>query len=95
MIWLYNVIFYIPLDFIKFIIRYALSGRAWDLVIEQRVWDDERLLMCMLVCYFVLKDVSCSSSPVDCLYETKGLWEGTARASVGACTKDSSRVATT
>lgn len=36
-IWLYNIIFYIPLDLIKFFIRYALSGRAWDLVIEQRV----------------------------------------------------------
>ncbi|CAH2049847.1 unnamed protein product [Thlaspi arvense] len=36
-IWLYNLIFYVPLDFIKFIIRYALSGRAWDLVIEQRI----------------------------------------------------------
>uniref|UniRef100_I1N620 Plasma membrane ATPase n=1 Tax=Glycine max TaxID=3847 RepID=I1N620_SOYBN len=36
-VWLYNLVFYIPLDFIKFIIRYALSGRAWDLVIEQRV----------------------------------------------------------
>lgn len=36
-IWLYNIIFYFPLDFIKFFIRYALSGRAWDLVIEQRV----------------------------------------------------------
>lgn len=36
-IWLYNVVFYIPLDFIKFFIRYVLSGRAWDLVIEQRI----------------------------------------------------------
>lgn len=36
-VWLYNVIFYFPLDFIKFLIRYALSGRAWDLVIEQRI----------------------------------------------------------
>ncbi|KVI02527.1 Cation-transporting P-type ATPase [Cynara cardunculus var. scolymus] len=36
-IWLYNIVFYIPLDFIKFFIRYALSGRAWDLVIDQRV----------------------------------------------------------
>ncbi|KAK9004135.1 hypothetical protein V6N11_001943 [Hibiscus sabdariffa] len=35
-IWLYNLIFYFPLDFIKFFIRYALSGKAWDLVIEQR-----------------------------------------------------------
>ncbi|OMP04041.1 Cation-transporting P-type ATPase [Corchorus olitorius] len=38
-IWLYNIIFYFPLDFIKFFIRYALSGRAWDLVIEQRAPD--------------------------------------------------------
>lgn len=36
-IWLYNIIFYFPLDIIKFLIRYALSGKAWDLVIEQRV----------------------------------------------------------
>jgi len=36
-IWLYNLVFYFPLDIIKFLIRYALSGRAWDLVLEQRV----------------------------------------------------------
>ncbi|XP_022133897.1 plasma membrane ATPase 3-like isoform X2 [Momordica charantia] len=36
-VWLYNLIFYFPLDFIKFAIRYAISGRAWDLVIEQRI----------------------------------------------------------
>ncbi|KAG7021704.1 Plasma membrane ATPase 4 [Cucurbita argyrosperma subsp. argyrosperma] len=28
-VWLYSIIFYIPLDFIKFAIRYALSGKAW------------------------------------------------------------------
>ncbi|KAL3639584.1 plasma membrane H+-ATPase [Castilleja foliolosa] len=36
-IWLYNIITYIPLDIIKFLIRYALSGRAWDLVFERRI----------------------------------------------------------
>ncbi|KAI8543483.1 hypothetical protein RHMOL_Rhmol08G0221900 [Rhododendron molle] len=36
-IWLYNIIFYFPLDIIKFLIRYSLSGRAWDLVLENRV----------------------------------------------------------
>nr|XP_016439982.1 PREDICTED: plasma membrane ATPase 2-like [Nicotiana tabacum] len=36
-IWLYNLVFYFPLDIIKFLIRYALSGRAWDLVLEQRI----------------------------------------------------------
>ncbi|GAA0144677.1 primary active transporter [Lithospermum erythrorhizon] len=35
-IWLYNIVFYIPLDFIKFFIRYVLSGKAWDLLIDQR-----------------------------------------------------------
>ncbi|CAI9780655.1 unnamed protein product [Fraxinus pennsylvanica] len=36
-IWLYNLIFYFPLDLIKFFIRYVLSGRAWDLIFEQRI----------------------------------------------------------
>jgi H+-transporting ATPase len=36
-IWLYNIVCYLPLDIIKFLIRYALSGRAWNLVLEQRV----------------------------------------------------------
>uniref|UniRef100_A0A453H2N7 Plasma membrane ATPase n=1 Tax=Aegilops tauschii subsp. strangulata TaxID=200361 RepID=A0A453H2N7_AEGTS len=30
-VWLYNIVFYFPLDIIKFFIRYALSGKAWDL----------------------------------------------------------------
>uniref|UniRef100_A0A453H3P6 Plasma membrane ATPase n=1 Tax=Aegilops tauschii subsp. strangulata TaxID=200361 RepID=A0A453H3P6_AEGTS len=34
-VWLYNIVFYFPLDIIKFFIRYALSGKAWDLVIDQ------------------------------------------------------------
>ncbi|KAK3126597.1 hypothetical protein QOZ80_7AG0559150 [Eleusine coracana subsp. coracana] len=36
-IWIYNIVFYFPLDIIKFLIRYALSGRAWDLVTENRI----------------------------------------------------------
>ncbi|KAL5977793.1 Plasma membrane ATPase 4 [Asimina triloba] len=35
-IWLYSVVFYVPLDFIKFIVRYVLSGRAWDTLIERK-----------------------------------------------------------
>ncbi|KAI3987787.1 hypothetical protein MKX01_028521 [Papaver californicum] len=35
-IWLYNIITYVPLDIIKFLTCYALSGRAWDLVTEKR-----------------------------------------------------------
>ena len=37
-IWLYSVIFYIPLDLFKFIIRYALSGKAWKNMIDNRVF---------------------------------------------------------
>jgi len=36
-IWLYNIIFYVPLDVLKFVIRYALSGNAWNNVTENRV----------------------------------------------------------
>eukprot|EP00268_Persea_americana_P001695 TRINITY_DN1050_c0_g1_i1.p1 TRINITY_DN1050_c0_g1~~TRINITY_DN1050_c0_g1_i1.p1 ORF type:complete len:954 (+),score=233.48 TRINITY_DN1050_c0_g1_i1:160-3021(+) len=35
-IWLYSVVFYVPLDFIKFAVRYILSGKAWDTLIERR-----------------------------------------------------------
>ncbi|KAI3902912.1 hypothetical protein MKW92_027172 [Papaver armeniacum] len=35
-IWIYSVIFYFPLDVLKFIIRYTLSGKAWDNMIENR-----------------------------------------------------------
>ncbi|RWR84337.1 plasma membrane ATPase 4 [Cinnamomum micranthum f. kanehirae] len=35
-VWLYSVVFYIPLDVIKFAVRYALSGKAWDTLIENR-----------------------------------------------------------
>ncbi|KAI3991107.1 hypothetical protein MKX01_041326 [Papaver californicum] len=35
-IWLYSFIFYIPLDIIKFVVRYALSGAAWNLVFDRK-----------------------------------------------------------
>ncbi|CAD5186937.1 unnamed protein product [Musa acuminata subsp. malaccensis] len=35
-IWLYSFITFIPLDWIKFSIRYILSGRAWDSLFERR-----------------------------------------------------------
>ncbi len=38
-IWLYSIIFYIPLDILKFIIRYALSGKAWDNLLQNKVID--------------------------------------------------------
>lgn len=36
-IWLYSIVTYVPLDFFKFLIRYALSGKAWDNLLENKV----------------------------------------------------------
>ncbi|XP_058761547.1 plasma membrane ATPase-like isoform X1 [Vicia villosa] len=36
-IWLYSLVTYIPLDLLKFAIRYILSGKAWNNVFENRV----------------------------------------------------------
>lgn len=35
-IWLFSLITYIPLDVLKFIIRYALTGKAWDNLLENK-----------------------------------------------------------
>jgi H+-transporting ATPase len=35
-IWLYSIVFYIPLDMFKFAIRYILSGRAWDTLLQNK-----------------------------------------------------------
>nr|KJB70024.1 hypothetical protein B456_011G053900 [Gossypium raimondii] len=36
-IWLYSLVFYVPLDIIKFTVRYALSGEAWNLLFDRKV----------------------------------------------------------
>lgn len=35
-IWIYSIVFYVPLDFMKFAIRYILSGKAWDNLLENK-----------------------------------------------------------
>lgn len=35
-IWLYSLVTYIPLDLLKFAIRYILSGKAWDNLLENK-----------------------------------------------------------
>ncbi|KAI3967558.1 hypothetical protein MKW92_009258, partial [Papaver armeniacum] len=35
-IWLYSLVFYVPLDIIKFAVCYALSGAAWNLVFDRK-----------------------------------------------------------
>ncbi|CAO2813534.1 unnamed protein product [Amaranthus hypochondriacus] len=35
-IWLYSIVTYIPLDILKFIIRYSLTGKAWNNLLERK-----------------------------------------------------------
>ncbi|EOY26002.1 H(+)-ATPase 9 [Theobroma cacao] len=35
-IWIYSVVFYFPLDVLKFLIRYSLSGKAWDNLLQNK-----------------------------------------------------------
>jgi H+-transporting ATPase len=42
-IWIYNILTYFLLDPLKFAIRYAISGRAWDLVVDQKVSETKQL----------------------------------------------------
>ncbi|KAH1209264.1 Plasma membrane ATPase 4 [Glycine max] len=35
-IWLYSIVFYFPLDLMKFAIRYILSGKAWNNLLENK-----------------------------------------------------------
>ncbi|GJN08870.1 hypothetical protein PR202_ga26830 [Eleusine coracana subsp. coracana] len=35
-IWLYSLVFYVPLDFIKITVHYILSGKAWNLLFDRK-----------------------------------------------------------
>ncbi|XWS19140.1 hypothetical protein CRYUN_Cryun32bG0106400 [Craigia yunnanensis] len=35
-IWIYSIVFYIPLDILKFFIRYSLTGKAWDNLLQNK-----------------------------------------------------------
>ncbi|KAM0943458.1 putative P-type H(+)-exporting transporter [Dioscorea sansibarensis] len=35
-IWLYSIVTYFPLDILKFMIRFALSGKAWDNLLQNK-----------------------------------------------------------
>ncbi|WVZ55730.1 hypothetical protein U9M48_006354 [Paspalum notatum var. saurae] len=36
-IWLYSLVFYVPLDLIKIAVRYILSGKAWNLLFHGKI----------------------------------------------------------
>ncbi|KAK4756173.1 hypothetical protein SAY87_006300 [Trapa incisa] len=35
-VWIYSIVFYVPLDFLKFFIRYVLSGKAWLTLLDNK-----------------------------------------------------------
>ncbi|CAD6202373.1 unnamed protein product [Miscanthus lutarioriparius] len=49
-IWLYSLVFYVPLDLIKIAVRYILSGKAWNLLFDRKtaftrkndIWKEDR-----------------------------------------------------
>lgn len=52
-IWIYSIVFYFPLDIMKFAIRYILSGKAWLNLLENKVKS-------FLTCIFL--EIECSYS---------------------------------
>lgn len=36
-VWIYSLVFYFPLDIMKFAIRYILSGKAWNNLLDNKV----------------------------------------------------------
>jgi H+-transporting ATPase len=47
-IWLYSLVTYIPLDLLKFAIRYFLSGKAWDNLLENKA--SSFFIVCLSLC---------------------------------------------
>jgi len=61
-IWLFSLVTYLPLDVLKFAIRYILSGKAWDNFLENKVYyfinkiPSPSLIFCscsLLTCYLL------------------------------------------
>ena len=48
-IWLYSLVFYVPLDLIKIAVRYILSGKAWNLLFDRKVLHCTVVLLAPLV----------------------------------------------
>lgn len=79
-IWLYSLIFYIPLDVIKFVFHYALSGEAWNLVLDRKVGTcPVSLVLCLLVSLTLKLCIFLKMRPLVCLadsfYLQERLWE--------------------
>ena len=93
-IWLYSLVTYVPLDLLKFAIRYVLSGKAWDNLLENKV--------CLILFPFrfstalLISNTESSTFGVayavikmtDCLHHKERLWQRRKRSTVGRRTED-------
>lgn len=91
-IWLFSIITYLPLDVLKFIIRYALSGRAWDNLFQTHVTNSTSIIA---ICYIPLHQLTVIYiyiSPVaDRILDQEGLRKGWEGGTVGAGSEDAAR----
>ena len=110
-IWLYSLVTYFPLDILKFAIRYILSGKAWDNLLENkvcfviiflndahfntRIMSSITLVFNLIFFFFFFFFFFCFLSITDCLYYKERLWKRRERSTMGSCTEDPARSSTT
>lgn len=89
-IWLYSLISFIPLDWIKFAIRYVLSGNAWTYLFERKVKKPSLWDLCWLMQYSTGLSLLCYFPMSDCLHDKEGLRQRGKGSSMGYCAEDAS-----
>lgn len=90
-IWLYSFISYIPLDIIKFAVRYILSGKPWDLLLERKV-RVAHIANTVLSHSNPCKGRALTTNSLfsaGCVYKEERLWQRIKGGSVGASAKNS------
>ena len=96
-IWLYSIVFYFPLDLMKFAIRYILSGKAWQNLLENKVCICSCVsFLSIMVKAFMTIDLNWLFQNLpDCLHHQERLRQGGEGSSVGSCSEDPAWTSTT
>lgn len=98
-VWIYSVVFYVPLDFLKFAVRYILSGKAWDNLLERKasVYMLYQLNFTIVhiykLCFITslhgyLNELLAFEHGIDCLHNQEGLWPRGKGGTMGTCSED-------
>jgi len=66
-IWLYSIVFFIPLDLFKIFIRYVLSGKAWDNLPQRKV----KLLYKLITTVKIVLSLSVALKILICLHHCR------------------------